>query len=377
MIVGCGELCGILLEYLCRYPGIGEIVVADVDEDRARRKVNSAIHGASFMGLYPKISHMGINLLNTEQAAEVLRQVAPCIIVNGTTLQSWWVVNEIPAEVNARLYRHKVGLGAWTPMHLALTSKLMQAVKLSGIDTHVVNTAFPDVTNVSLHKVGMAPTIGIGNACLVIPYIKKAAAEQLDIPMRNIQVELIGHHYHCYNWARAGKGTDAPFFLRVYDGCTDITSRLGTMEQFISTLPAHGARPGGRGGQYVVAASIFKNVLDIYFDTNALGMSPAPQGLEGGYPVRLSRKGAEVVMPAGITLPEARALMVEAQKYDGIQEIRDNGDVHLSPEASAMLKEELHVAWNVVTIADSFEQAGELRVKFVEFLERNGVTVPK
>ena len=376
MIVGCGELCGILLEYLCRYPNIGEIVVADINEDKIRRKVNSAIHGASFLDLYPKITYRVVDLLNVEKTAEIIREINPCIIVNGSTLQSWWVVNELPPDVNAKLYRHKVGLGAWTAMHLPLMSKLMQAVTKSGIDTHVVNSAFPDVTNVSLARVGMAPTIGIGNACLVVPYIRKAAAEQLNIPMRNIKVEFIGHHYHCYNWARAGKGTDAPFYLRVYDGCTDITERLGSMTDFVGSLPKHGARPGGRGGQYVVAASIFRNVLDIFFDTHALGMSPAPKGLEGAYPVRLSRAGAEVVLPAGMTLEEARGLMLQAQQYDGIEEIRANGDVKLTPEAGAMLHEELHVEWDVVTIQDSLEQAHELRAKFLEFLKRHNVEVP-
>lgn len=377
MIVGCGELGGILLEYLCRYPNIGEIVVADINEDVVRRKVNSAVHGASFLDLYPKISYETINLLEVEQAAELIKKVNPCIIFNGTTLQSWWVVNEIPAEVNARLYRHKVGLGAWTPMHLALAAKLMQAVKMSGIDTHVINSSFPDVVNVSLSKLGMAPTVGIGNASLVVPYIRKAAAEQLGLPMRDIRTEFIAHHYHCYNWARSGVGTDAPFYLRVYYGQTDITDQLGDMETFVSTLPKHGARPGGRGGQYVVAASCFRNILDIYFDTNSISMAPGPLGLEGAYPVRLSRKGVELVLPKGMTKEQARGLMLEAQKFDGISEIRDNGDVKYSPEAAAMLKEELLIDWDVVTVKDSFEQAKELRAKFLEFLARHNVTVPK
>ena len=261
-------------------------------------------------------------------------------------------------------------------MHLALTTKLMEAVKASGIDTHVVNSSFPDVTNVALSKLGMAPTIGIGNASLLLPYIAKAAAAELNIPMRNIHIDFIAHHYHCYNWARSGEGVEAPHYLRVFDGANDITEDLGDIASFVALLPKYGARPGGRGGQYLVAASCMKNVLDIYFDTDALSMAPGPLGLEGGYPVRLSRKGATLALPKGISLEVAHQMMLDAQKFDGIDHIEANGDIHLTKEVAAMYKEELLIDWSVITVKDSFDQAMELRKKFIEFLGRHSVSVP-
>jgi len=352
-------------------------VVTDVNEDWARRKVNSAILGASYLDLYPQITYQAMDLLDVERTAAQLKEIDPCVIYNATTLQSWWVVNEIPAELNARLYKPKVGLGAWVAMHLALTAKLMEAVKMSGIDTHVLNSSFPDAVNVSLDKLNMAPTAGIGNGDLVIPYIKKTAAEMLHLPMRNIKVDLIAHHFHCYNWARAGTGCEAPYYLKVFDGTRDITGELGDQVEFIAHLPEHAARPGGRNGQYLVAASALKNILAIYFDTGELTMAPGPQGLEGGYPVRLSRKGAEVVPPGGLSLEEARGLMLEAQQYDGIKAIDNKGGIVLTEEATAVLKGEFGVDWSVVTVTDSFEQAVELRRKFRDWLQENGVKVPQ
>ena len=137
MLVGIGELGGILLEFLCRIPGIDRIVAADRNEDWGFRKTNSAVLGASYMGLYPDIQFQPIDLLDVEQTAENLKKINPTIIYNGTTLQSWWVVNELPPEVNKQLYRNRCGLGPWESMHLALTSRLMKAVKMAGIDTYV------------------------------------------------------------------------------------------------------------------------------------------------------------------------------------------------------------------------------------------------
>ena len=55
MLVGLGELGGHVLEMLVRTPGNRRIVTADVDEDRAYRKTQIAIYGASQMGFYPDV----------------------------------------------------------------------------------------------------------------------------------------------------------------------------------------------------------------------------------------------------------------------------------------------------------------------------------
>jgi hypothetical protein len=376
MLVGIGELGGIVLEFLSRTPGVADIVTADANEDWGMRKTNSAILGTSYIGLYPNVEFYPIDLLNVERTAELLEKVNPTLIYNSTTLQSWWVVNELPPEVRAQLYRPKCGLGPWTGMHLALVRRLMKAVQMSGIDTYVVNAAFPDATNASLSKVSLGPTVGIGNMDLIIPYIRKAASELLDVPISNVAVEMIGHHYHGYNWCRAGSGVDAPFYLKVYVGSQDVTKQLGAIEDFVAELPKRALRPAGRHGQFVVAASSVKNILAIMNDTGELSHAPGPQGLEGGYPVRLSRKGAEVVLPEGMSLAEARALMQEAQQYDGIKEIRDNGDVVLTDEAYTNFKELLGVDRRTITVEDSYEQAMELKAKFHEFARKNGVEVP-
>jgi len=375
MLIGIGELGGIVLEFMSRIPGICEIVTADSNADWGFRKTNSAIEGASYMGLYPKIKFYPIDLLNIEKTAELLKKINPTILCNGTTLQSWWVVNELPPEVNAKIYKDRCAIGPWTAMHLALSSKLMKAVKMSGIDTYVVNTSYPDATNPSLGRVGLAPTVGIGNMDLAVPYIQKAASEILNVPMKNVGVELIAHHYHAYYWCRYGIGSEVPFYLRVYVGQEDVTDQLGDMKQFIAELPKRGMRPAGRHGQFVVAGSCLKNMMAIFNDTGEITHAPGPQGLEGGYPVRLSRKGAEVVLPKGLTLRQARAFNLEGQQHDGVQEIKANGDVVLTDEAYDTFKEMLNIDCRVITIEDSYEQAMELRKKFHEFARKQGVKI--
>lgn len=375
LLVGVGELGGLVLEILARIPGVPPIVATDTNDDWGLRKTNSAIEGASYMGLYPDISFRKIDLLDVDRTASLINDVRPSVVFNGTTLQSWWVVNELPTEVRNKLYRDKCGLGPWAAMHLALTSKLMQAVKQAGVDTHVVNSSYPDVTNPSLAKVGLAPTVGIGNGDLIVPYVQKTASELLGVPMRNVSAQMVVHHYHAYTWCRAGNGTHAPHYVKVYVGSEDVTDRLGTIEEFVAQLPKHAVRPAGRHGQFVVAASSVKNIMAIVNDTGELTHAPGPEGLEGGYPVRLSRSGAEIVPPPGLTKQDARNINLKAQKYDGIEEIRDNGDVVFTAESQQTFKEMLGLDHTHVSVATAFEQATDLRKRFLEFARSHGVNV--
>lgn len=376
LIVGTGELGGIVLELLCRQPGNWKIVTADANKDWGWRKTNSALMGASYLDLYPDIEFQEINLLDVERTAELLARIDPAIIYNGTTLQSWWVVNELPPEVNAQIYRPRCGLGPWVAMHLALSSKLMKAVDMSGIDTHVINSSFPDATNPSLSKVGLRPCVGIGNMDLIIPYLQRSASQALNIPMANIEVEMIGHHYHGYNWCRNGTGYEAPHHLRIFCRGEDLTEELGDLKSFVAGLPDLNMRPAGRHGQYLVAGSSVKNIMAIFNDSNLVTHAPGPEGLEGGYPVRLNRQGAEVVLPRAMTLDQARDLMCQAQQYDGIERIEDNGDIVLTDESYETFKELFGVDCRRVTIEDSLDQAQELRHKFEEFARQQGVVIP-
>jgi hypothetical protein len=359
------------LEFLARVPGICELVAADFNEDWGVRKTNSAIEGASYAGLFPKITFEPVNLLDVNKTAELIARIQPTIIYNATTLQSWWVVNELPPEINARLYRNRCGLGPWTAMHLALTSRLMEAVKISRVKSYVLNSSYPDVVNPSLGRVGLAPTAGIGNADLIVPYVQKAVSELLNVPMRSVGVQLIAHHYHCYTWCRYGRGVEAPFFLRVFVDYEDVTSELGDIAAFVAELPKRGRRPDGRHGQFVVAASAVKNIIAVFNDTEEYTIVPGPLGLEGGYPVRLGRGGPVLALPKGVTLKEARSLNLEAQQYDGILEIRDDGGIVLTDEAYETFRSELGVDCKVITIANAYEQAMELRAKFEDFVHRN------
>jgi predicted kinase len=68
--------------------------------------------------------------------------------------------------------------------------------------------------------------------------------------------------------------------------------------------------------------------------------------------------------------------MLEAQQFDGVLEIRKNGDIVVTDEAYENFKQTLGVDCRMITIEDAYDQYQELRRKLNEFARKHGVKVP-
>ena len=374
MVVGLGELGGIVLEILARIPSISRIVAADINEDHGVRRTNTAIMGASYLNLYPDIKFVKMDLNNIEETARIIQEVNPKVIYSATTLQSWWVIDVLPKDVHAELYKDYCGLGPWIPMHLLLVYKLMQAVKKSGTNPIVINSSFPDNVNPVLAKVGLGPNVGIGNIDLIVAPWRKVVSELMNVPLRRVQVYIFGHHYNSYNLGRTGGGLSAPYYLKIMVEDQDITAGFN-IKDLAKEIPIRAKRTPGGQINWIVAASAVKIILGILNDTNELSHAPGPEGLIGGYPVYLNKEGAKVFIPEGMTREKAIHINEEAQKWDGIDRIKDDGTVVFTDIAHATFKKLLGFDCKELKVSEIEDRAKELGTKFKEFARKYGKEV--
>lgn len=351
LLTGLGYVGGAVLRALARTPGITEIIAADINE-KMERKTRSAIIGAANLGLYPKIQFRKIDLKDVEGTAELLRGLEPDLIFNTSCLHPFWKFEEdLPEEMAFKITEaSRVGFCAALPWRLILPYKLMQAVRKSGIKTHVLITNDPcEVINPLLGKVGLAPTAGVGDFAHCIAPIKRVVSLKLKVPMRAVGVYLIAHHSTLHLFQRRIVPSDSTYLLKVMVEDKEITKEWRPEEIMLEAVG--GTRtPEGRfrvpisHEHYSTATLAVGDMLAILNDTGEIRHCPGPSGLIGGYPVRLSAKGAEVFIPEEITLEEAVKMNEEAQKLEGIKEIRDDGTVILTDEAVRILDGVLH--WN-------------------------------
>lgn len=367
MIIGLGDLGGYVLEFLARVPNMPKIVTADINEDRGFRKTNSAIAGASQFGLYPDIEFVSVDAFNIDKTAKLLQDVQPSIIYNSMTLQSWWVITQLPQDAYKTI--DEARYGPWYPMHFVPTYKLMQAVKKSGIQTYVVNAAFPDLVNPALAKLGLAPTVGIGNIDNVVPSLRIVGASMFKVPLRSVTVFMVAPHFVSYYLGRYGNTGGAPYYLKVMIDDKDVTPTLDR-EKFFQNAITLGKRPGSIQAHPVVASSVCRIILGILFDTKELGHAPGPNGLPGGYPIRLHGNGVDVFLPQGLTLEEAVRINDDAQVFEGVESLENDGTVVLTDKSAGIFKKLLDFDCKCYPVKDCENKAKELDEKFKRWVAK-------
>ena len=376
MIFGLGDLGGWVLEFLARCEGVGTIIAADLREDWGIRKTHTAAIGAAQQGYYKTIKFHKCDVRDIDETAELLNTIKPDLVYStmsrGGFLVQQMLLSEISRfipDINEKW--HKAS-GARFPLQVVLLSKLMQAVKKSGITAPVVNNSTPDIVNPVLWRNGLGPLVGAGNMDLIVGEIKRKVSIAENVPIREITVCMIGAHVLNVQGTRTG----APFFLKILVREKDITNKLD-IDSLISDRPTGGPASEISWIRHpTVAASAVKNIMAILNDTNLYTHAPGPNGLPGGYPVRLSAKGVEVVLPDGITLEEAVKINLDGLRLEGVGELKDDGTVVVTDEAYKIHKELLGVDWREIRFADMEAVAAELVSAFEKVADKYNISRP-
>ena len=345
------------------------VVGADIDEEKGQYEIEESLHIAHTLGNYPDLSFRKINLFEIDETAELLKEIKPTVICNLASLGSWWVTRLLPIEV----YEEICPVGPWLPNHLTLAHKLMTSVRKSGIETRVVNGAFPDLTNVVLGKIGLEPTCGGGNMDLGCLRVKRIVARQMGVPYRNVQVYGVGHHGSYYTAHMSG-----PMRLKIIVDGEDVTGKFpnSRIAQFYreAGFSKRSSYKGPLVDQMHTAASFLKHVLAIYYDTGELQTCVAgPCGLPGGYPTRLSLKGAEVTVP-DMSIEEAVKINEAGGRIDGIEGVKDDGTVVFVEKNVDLMREVVGYECEELKVSESEERARELNSKLKKLYEKYNVS---
>ena len=125
-----------------------------------------------------------------------------------------------------------------------------------------------------------------------------------------------------------------------------------------------------------VASSTVKNIMAVLNDTNELTHAPGPNGLIGGYPIRIGAKGVKVELPEGITLEQAIKLNSDQAKYEGVKEIKEDGTLVVTDEAYDITKEILGIECREIKVADTADWAKEILAAFKKLGDKYQASVP-
>ena len=371
MMIGFGDLAWHTLEILLRTPGFPEhveVLTCDPNAELGLRRTNSALLSASSTHRAARVRFETIDVFNIEQTAEKISKFKPNVIFDCTSLQSWYVITTLPEEHYHAIDQARYA--PWIPMHCTLTLNIMQAVRQTGLDIKVINSGFPDVTNCALGKIGLAPHIGIGNIDNVLAPVKMYIAEKENVPFGAVQVYMYYGHFLSYYVARFNETAGSPFILKAFVNGRDLSEKYETPDTLKAATYRY-RRLGGLNGHTVVGASCAKNILHTLQDSKELTCSPGPCGLPGGYAVRIGSDRVEVALPPGLTLDEVVKVNKSSNRYDGIEDILDDGTIVITDESYKIMKALIGYDCKSLKVAEASYWARELDAKFKAWVAKH------
>lgn len=265
-----------------------------------------------------------VELDATKQAdvETLIRNTKPDLIIqSGVIISPFTLFTRIDPVARAIV---SAGVGLQLSAQLPVLFTVMKAVREVGYAGPVANISYPDVTHPLLHKLGLMPTLGLGNTTIMLARTRDGLRRRMiaagEDPAAMPLVRVIGQHYQVYGPLLAQIPEDADDRIRVYlgeEGRRDDELAYGCVplrtDWTLNELTTCSALP--------VLRALLPGGAPLRTSC------PGPQGLPGGYPVRIENGAVRLDLPPGVDLDETVAFQNRIMAQDGIEAIADDGTV--------------------------------------------------
>ncbi len=321
MLMGLGSVGNYLLNYLLSTNDENlEVIVAGRDAAKMQSDVNIAQVAALIRRqCKTRVRVAGdVDLEQPETIAACLQEYEPDIIVNTSRVYSGLKYGSI-SWVNVRAY------GIWTPLSIRYIRNIMEGYEKAGCEAIVINTSYSDGTIPWLKSAGHAyPDFGSGNLNHLIPRIKQAVAEILEVPdFWNIEVDLATGHFHDVVVSKEGHAEGVEQLLRAsYQGNIVDIDQAAILERCSIPMPTDAKRNMmNASSNYDIIACILRALRN---KSAEKFFSPGAFGELGGYPVVVDGAAQKAFIDQSVfSLQDMREHNRASMALDGIEDIRD------------------------------------------------------
>lgn len=244
-----------------------------------------------------------------------LKRLQPKIILHTASLQS---PLEIKNTTSAWGYLVKhLGYGITLPLQAQLVLKVARALKKLNLNSLLINACYPDGVNPLLKNLELPIFCGVGNIGILQAYLAKHLFKKA-----NDELKILAHHCHFDNNIKSNK-------IQAWLNNNKILLHPRLIKNF-QTLE-HDELNQITG---VITAKTCLNLLaNQTFETHL----PGPNGLPGGYPVRINDQEITINLPEQISLENTIIWNQECALLDGIKV--EKNTMAFKPEAAAILQQ--------------------------------------
>jgi hypothetical protein len=278
----------------------------------------------------------------------LLRQERPDLVVNSASLLSPWALIEREDALGKTL--KSVGIGLQLPSQLPVLLGVMRAVAETGLPLPVANISFPDLTGHILGRLGLAPTIGLGNVTFIQMRAEAALRREAGSSAPPF-LRVIAQHAQVYDVLQGRVPENADLRCRVFLG--EAATRADELAYAGPPIPAT-----AEVNALAAAAAVRVIAALLRGDEQRLS-APAPGGRVGGYPVRIDAGRVTLDLPAGVDLAACEKWHWRLMQQDGVQAVEEDGTVIFTDaarQAVAALDPELCTPLRVRDLRPRFDR---------------------
>jgi len=381
LITGVGGVGVFAAHLTAALPGV-DLYLGDIRENFITQKACCMKDNAMWSNPhkpYPNITPVVMNLMDVEATTAQLEEIKPDVVIHlATLLAAGKIRTSVPLEVAKTIYDPNpvgTGLRPWAPGHAVLLVNLMNSIKSAGLSeyTKVINGSGCDFLHVALKSRGLEPVCGLGDFALGEPAIKRIVSRKYNVDQTDVTVHMAGHHSLIMPLMWFGTNQNIPYYINVAVLGKNVTADLDFEGEIFPAMVAENTWPNEAGlcDQEQTSAHGVAIARAMLFDENRVMNVPAPQGLPGCYPARVSAKGVEVIVPEGTTLEEMVKVNEAGNVAEGFAEIREDGTMVATDMTVEIVERTFGIEWKYkeFTPDNAMEAFQEINTAFNRFVE--------
>lgn len=264
------------------------VVIAGRNRERLNWLRTAANARAKLFGKRASFTTFAIDLLAPNASEETLAATQPRIVVQAASIQTSQVIAQ-SGNAWTRLVAEG-GLSATAIFQALISSRVAAAISLSGKPITLINCGFPDVVNGLIRALGHSVACGMGNVAILSNVFAGSASV-----VCGSEVKVLAHYQNLAAWRRRpeDRGGRPPRVWIAGEEIADVFDRFVD----IQLTPEPVIEISGASGVPMLLA--------MASGRDWRGHVPGPNGLPGGYPVRLVDGKLELDLPEGLNERDA------------------------------------------------------------------------